>query len=151
MIENNSKLRFCKNRKCTFNEFYHCALKEIYLNEKGECMQYKPSEAVHAGNVTIREIREWFDGYGKDEYRPRCPMRSGPYNERMRAAIVPLIEHGPQAYAWRDEAFVEKWAKKFSHTDRGFEYYPGLGYIKNLLKEMLKDIGRTEYYYERDI
>jgi len=37
----NSKLRFCKNRKCTFNDFYQCAFKEIYLNEKGECMQCK--------------------------------------------------------------------------------------------------------------
>jgi len=56
---------------------------------------------------TKEEMLDWFDGYGKDEYRPRCPMRSGPYNEEMRQAIRRLIlasDKGPEV----DEKWIEQ-------------------------------------------
>ena len=54
-------------------------------------------------------------------------------------AIRALIEHGPEV----DEAFVEKWTKKFRWIEDGFKYHPGWGYTKNLVREMLAEIPVT--------
>jgi len=85
--------------------------------------------------VTREEMLDWFDGYGRDEYRPRSPMRSGPYNEEMREAIRSLIESGKPKVS---REFVYRHINQLKKIVTG--YYPQ-GQPFTFLKNMLAKAG----------
>jgi len=83
---------------------------------------------------TMKKIQDWFDGYGRDEYRPRNPMRSGSYNEEMREAIRALILSRKVS-----RAFVEKYEcawKHWQHQSKRERDKP-----KRLILAMLTELG----------
>ena len=52
-----------------------------------------------AKEFTAQELRDWLDGYGRDEYKPRCSMRSGSFNSSMLRVFLRLVDD------------VERWKK----------------------------------------